>query len=100
LARSFFQTDQKKKKQTNKQKKTPAAAERFEMNGKKQETDANKDSRMLKLLHNQETNGPKTLSQQKAKNHRNFSPSPLVLRLRNSAHVKLKVPLKHPRNSK
>jgi len=71
------------------------------MNGKKQETDANKDSRMLKLLHNQETNGLKTLSQQKAKNHRNlFPPLSLVLRLRNSAHVKLKVPLKHPRNSK
>jgi hypothetical protein len=32
-----------------KQKKTRAAAERSEMNGKKQETDANKDSRMLKL---------------------------------------------------
>jgi hypothetical protein len=73
LARSFFQTDQKKKKKEH-QKKTPAAAERSEMNGKKQETDANKDSRMLKLLHNQETNGLKTLSQQKAKNHRNFFP--------------------------
>lgn len=69
------------------------------MNGKKQETHANKDSRMLKLLHNQETNGLKNLSQQKAKNHRNLFPPPFVLRLRNSAHVKLKVPLKHPRNS-
>ncbi len=47
------------------------------MNGKKTETDANKDSRMLKLLHNQETNGLKTLSQQKAKNHRNLAPRPL-----------------------
>jgi hypothetical protein len=46
------------------------------MNGKKQETDANKDSRMLKLLHNQETDGLKTLSQQKAKNHRNLPPPP------------------------
>jgi hypothetical protein len=46
------------------------------MNGKKQETDANKDSRMLKLLHNQETNGLKILSQQKAKNHRNIFPPP------------------------
>jgi hypothetical protein len=71
LARSFSKATKK-----TKEKKTRAAAERSKMNGKKQETDANKDSRMLKLLHNQETNGLKTLSQQKAKNHRNLSPPP------------------------